>query len=40
MSVDVNARVSRLMDQLMNPSLSPAQVADLNDRIKLLQSQA
>jgi hypothetical protein len=39
-SSDVDARVSRLMDQLMNPSLSPEQVDGINNRITLLKELA
>jgi len=40
MSSDVDTRISRLLDQLMNPSLSPDQVSAIYDRINLLQGQA
>jgi len=40
MSIDVDARIARLMDQLVNPKLSPLEAERIEGRIVMLRAQA
>jgi hypothetical protein len=40
MSSDIDARISRLMDQMENPQLRPDQVQSLQMQIDMLRAQA
>lgn len=39
MSDDVDARISRLLDQLENPRLSPSEIARIQQKVQVLESQ-